>query len=65
MAIIAHPEDGSHHSAAEMLDDLADGIGRIIDEGLLVAPDGCEVPEALMRIDDSDGRENDEPVDLS
>ncbi len=57
VAIIAHPEDGTHDAAAAMLDDLADGIRRIIDDGVLVASDECVVPESLL--------ETDEPVDLS
>ena len=41
VAIIAHPEDGSHATASEMLNDLAQGIEELIDDGLLVAPDTC------------------------
>ena len=41
LAVLAHPEDGAHETAAEMLDDLARGIGALVEEGVVQAAPTC------------------------
>lgn len=41
LAIIAHPEDGTHETAAAMLDDLARGAGKLVDDGTIPATQAC------------------------
>ena len=60
VAIIAHPEDGRRGTAERMLDDLADGISRSVEDGSLVASDHCVLPDSLKTTE----REGGEPVDL-
>lgn len=43
MAVIAHPEDGSHDTAVQMVDDLADGVEEVVDAGMISPAKTCTV----------------------
>lgn len=49
LAVIAHPDDGTHETAAKMLDELSEGVADLIDDGTLAATSECQPQRETCR----------------